>query len=124
MIREHLLTSLGLPNIQNHGLILVNAIQHQCSLGSDTKVYRDRIFRAVWASGGEPNFRNRIISLFRPSDVLVNCCTKGNDSEVNEPLRNLVEMALQASLPAIASLRRTHPASWFDTKWRGKEWKL
>ncbi len=124
MIRQYLLTVLGLTNIQNHGLLLVNAIQHQCSLGASTNVYRDRIFRAVWSNGGESDFRTRIVSLFRPGDVLVNCCTKGNDFEVFGPLRNLVETALQESIPNAESMRRTHPASWFDEKWRGREWKI
>jgi hypothetical protein len=124
MIRQYLPTVLGLPNIQDHGLLLVNAIQHQCSLGTNTKVYRDRIFRAVWANGGESDFCDRIVSLFRPADVLVNCCTKGNDFEVFSPLRNLVEAAIQASIPNVVSLRRTHPASWFDAKWRNREWKV
>lgn len=124
MIRQYLMTSLGRPEIHNYGLILVNAIQHQCSLGSNTVVYRDRIFRAVWASGGEIDFCDRIISLFRSGDVLLNCCTKGNDFEINDPLRNLVEKALCKSIPDVRSLRRTHPASWFDAKWRSREWKF
>lgn len=124
MIRQYLPTILGLPEIQDHGLLLVNAIQHQCSLGTNTKVYRDRIFRAVWANGGESDFRNRIALRFRPGDVLVNCCTKGNDFEVFGPLRNLVEAALHEAIPNVVSLHRTHPASWFDAKWRSREWKV
>ena len=124
MIRQHLMISLGLAETQNFGLILVNAIQHQCSLGSNTAVYRDRIFRAVWANGGEKDFSSRISTLYRSGDVLVNCCTRGNDFEINMPLRNLVEVALRKSIPDAICLRRTHPASWFDAKWRGKEWKV
>jgi len=124
MIRQYLMTSISRPEIENHGLILVNAIQHQCSLGSSTVVYRDRVFRAAWAKGGEIDFCDRIKLLFRSGDLLLNCCTKGNDFEINEPLRNLVEKALCESLPGVKSTRRMHPVSWFDAKWRGKEWKL
>jgi hypothetical protein len=124
MIKQHLATVLGLPNIENYGLILVNAIQHQCSLGSNTTVYRDRIFRAVWSNGGAENFQNRIVSIFQFGDLIVNCCTKGNDFELYGPLRNLVEVALKASIPNTESLRRTHPSSWFEAKQRGKEWKV
>lgn len=124
MIRQYLAAVLGRPHIQDHGLLLVNAIQYQCSLGTNTKVYRDRIFRAVWANGGKSDFCNRIITRFRPGDVLVNCCTKGNDFEVFDPLRNLVEAALHEAIPNVVSLRRTHPASWFDAKWRGREWNV
>ncbi len=124
MIKQHLATVLGIPNIENHGLILVNAIQYQCSLGAYTSVYRDRIFRAVWSNGGKENFQNRIVSIFQPGDLIVNCCTKGNDFELYGPLRNLVEIALKASIPNIESLRRTHPSSWFQVLQRGKEWKI
>jgi len=124
MIKQHLGTVLGLPNIENYGLILVNAIQHQCSLGSNTTVYRDRIFRAVWSNGGAENFQNRIVSIFQVGDLIVNCCTKGNDFELYGPLRNLVEVALKASIPNTESVRRTHPSSWFEAKQRGKEWKV
>lgn len=124
MIKQYLPTVLGLTNIQDHGLLLVNAIQNQCSLGTSTNVYRDRIFRAVWSNGGELDFRTRMVSLYRPGDVVVNCCTKGNDFEVFRPLRNLVESALRESLPNVVSMRRMHPASWFDAKWRGREWKI
>ena len=124
MIKQHLGTVLGLPDLENYGLILVNAIQHQCSLGSNTTVYRDRIFRAVWRNGGAENFQSRIVSIFQLGDLIVNCCTKGNDFELYGPLRNLVEMALKASIPNTESIRRTHPSSWFEAKQRGKEWKV
>lgn len=124
MIKHHLVSVLGLPSIHDYGVLLVNAIQHQCSLGTNTRVYRDRIFRAVWANGGESDFRSRVHALFRPGDVLVNCCTKGNDFEMYGPLRNLVDTTLQASIPRNTSMRRTHPASWFDAKWRGQEWRV
>jgi hypothetical protein len=124
MIKQHLATVLSLPNIENYGLILVNAIQHQCSLGSKTTVYRDRIFRAVWSNGGKENFQKRIVSIFQQGDLIVNCCTKGNDCELYGPLRNLVEMALKVSIPNTETLRRTHPSSWFQAKQRGKEWKI
>ena len=124
MIKQHLGTVLGLPDLENYGLILVNAIQHQCSLGSNTTVYRDRIFRAVWSNGGAENFQNRIVSIFQVGDLIVNCCTKGNDFELYGTLRNLVEVALKTSIPNTESVRRTHPSSWFEAKQRGKEWKV
>lgn len=124
MIRLHLEESLGFHRMADYGLVLVNAIQHQCSLGANTVVYRDRIFRAVWSNGGEQDFRNRMVALFRPGDVLVNCCTKGNDFEIHPPLRNLVEMALRAALPNVESVRRMHPAAWRDANWRGKKWRI
>lgn len=124
LIRQHLATSLGIVDIERYGLVLVNAIQHQCSLGSNTVVYRDRIFRAVWRQGGECDFKNRIAEVCEPHDVLVNCCTKGNDFEIHDPLRNLVEKALREALPNVVGMRRMHPASWRDENWRGKQWRI
>ena len=124
MIRQYLTESLDLHGLADCGLVLVNAIQHQCSLGANTVVYRDRLFRAVWSNGGEADFRNRIVGLYKPGDVLVNCCTKGNDFEIHPPLRNLVEASLRAALPNADSVRRMHPASWRDANWRGKQWSI
>ena len=124
LIRQHLAESLDLHGLAGYGLVLVNAIQHQCSLGANTVVYRDRLFRAVWSNGGEADFRNRIVGIFRPGDVLLNCCTKGNDFEIYPPLRNLVEAALRAALPNVQSVRRMHPVSWRDANWRTKQWRI
>jgi hypothetical protein len=70
------------------------------------------------------DFKARISALYRSGDVLVNCCTKGNDFEIHMPLRGLVEQALQQALPHVQSMRRTHPASWMDANWRGKAWRF
>lgn len=124
MIRQHLGECINISGLEDYGLVLVNAIQHQCSLGSNTIVYRDRIFRAVWSSGGEEDFHKRIADLYLSGDVVVNCCTKGNDYEMHIPLRNLVEMALGPVIPNVARLRRMHPASWRKAEWRGVIWRV
>ena len=123
MIRGHLQESLNLECIQGMDLLLINAIQYQCSLGSPTDVYRDKIFRAAWSDGGMADFIGRVAAAWRPSDVIVNCCTKGSDSEVHEPLRLLVETALRRALPQISPMRRMHPASWRDKDNIAKEWR-
>lgn len=123
MIRNHLAEALRDLNLEGFGLILINAIQHQCSLGTDTSLYRDLIFRAVWAAGGREDFCSRLQSVVRPGDILMNCCTKGNDFETNVPLRSLVEASIGAMLPSITSIRRMHPASWRNESFRGVEWR-
>lgn len=124
MIRQHLTECLNIPGLEDYGLVLVNAIQHQCSLGSNTIVYRDRIFRAVWSSSGKEDFQSRIAELYQSGDIVVNCCTKGNDYEIHTPLRNLVEIALRTAIPNVESVRRMHPASWRNAEWRGVMWRV
>lgn len=122
MIRQHLTESLSIHGLEDYGLVLVNAIQHQCSLGSNINVYRDRIFRAVWSKGGEGHFRKRLADLYQAGDVVVNCCTRGNDYEMHSPLRNLVETAIRTEIPHVKSIRRMHPASWRNVQWRATMW--
>lgn len=123
MIRNHLPDALRYLTLEGFGLILINAIQHQCSLGTDTSLYRDLIFRAVWAEGGREQFCSRLQSVVRSGDILMNCCTKGNDFESNVPLRSLVEASIRDTLPSMASIRRMHPASWRNESFRGVEWR-
>jgi hypothetical protein len=123
MIRQHLRQSVSLPNLEDFGLILVNAIQYQCSLGVSTERYRDAIFRATWDAGWRLSFGERIKQLVRTDDVVVNCCTKGNDFAINTPLRSLVEAEVRRVLPGIRSIRRMHPASWRVSSWIEAEWR-
>jgi hypothetical protein len=123
MIRNFLQESINLQDVDGFGLVLVNAIQHQCSLGMSTSEHRDKIFRAVWAQGGQENFVSRLRSVLRPGDVVMNCCTKGNDFELNTPLRSLVEASMRLHFPEIQTIRRMHPASWRTKSWRGVAWR-
>ena len=123
MIRNFLQEAINLQDVDGFGLVLVNAIQHQCSLGMSTSEHRDKIFRAVWAQDGQENFLSRLRSVLRPGDVVMNCCTKGNDFELNTPLRSLVETSLRHHFPEIQTIRRMHPASWRTKSWRNSSWR-
>ncbi len=123
MIRNFLHEALSQHNVGGFGLVLVNAIQHQCSLGISTSEHRDKIFRAVWGQGGQENFVTRLRSVLRSGDIVMNCCTKGNDFELNTPLRSLVEASIRLHLPEIQTIRRMHPASWRTKSWRGLTWR-
>lgn len=123
MIRQYLPDALGHAVIKDMGLVLLNAVQYQCSLGSNTIVYRDRIFRATWNQGGRENFIARLKSVLMPEDLVMNCCTKGNDFEVNVPLRSLVECAVREVFPQAKTMRRMHPASWKNQAYRIAEWR-
>lgn len=123
MIRNFLQEAINLQDVDGFGLVLVNAIQHQCSLGMSTSEHRDKIFRVVWAQGGQENFVSRLRSVLRLGDVVMNCCTKGNDFELNTPLRSLVEASMRHHFPEIQTIRRMHPASWRTKSLRGVAWR-
>ena len=53
----------------------------------------------------------------------MNCCTKGNDFELNTPLRSLVEASIRTHFPNVQTIRRMHPASWRTKSWRGVAWR-
>lgn len=94
------------------GLILFNAIPFQCSLGEKpAKKHRDREFLKLWSSGGRAYFQERLKSAFLPSDIILNCCTKGVDSK-HPHLRERVQEAIESVVPACMVHRNTHPASW------------
>lgn len=106
----------------DYGLILVNAIQNQCSLGAPTRCFRDDVFRAVWDNGGENAFINRLKFIYQEGDVLANCCTRGNSKEAE--LRQLVQLAIIKKTGIKCSVhRRTHPSSWHSKKNREYEWE-
>ena len=122
MIRLHLQKALPIEEIGGYGLIVMNAIQYQCSLGVSTDFFRDRVFRASWNLGGRESLGIRVERLYRHGDVLVNCCTKGKDYGVNTPLRLLVEGELRRVLPGVRSIRRLHPSSWRKPMLVSVEW--
>jgi hypothetical protein len=125
-IRSHILDeALGFRGYSDYGLILVNAIQYQCSLGDSTRKHRDRIFRCVWENGGKECFIERIKKYFHDGDVIAICCTKGKDRcDVSNELRVLVHKAIKEEEVLVKVgkvLRKTHPASWWSSRNRGAE---
>ena len=121
-LRLHLTAAIDCIARQDMGLILVNSIQYQCSLGESTKLYRDKIFHAVWGNGGREEFMGRLRSTFEPGDSLMNCCTKGDNFRVHSSLRHLVEKAIRETLTDVKSIRRMHPSSWWRPIRRTEEW--
>ena len=83
---------------------LVNAIQHQCSLGNKTtpstkskdqeQFYRDDVFVEMWDHNTEvvDSFIERVKGL-SPS-IIINCCTKGDFGEGEETLKDRVQKAI------------------------------
>jgi hypothetical protein len=109
-IRKHITKIVTDPQGCLSELILINAIQYQCSLGISTDRYRDEIFYSFWQNGGKENFERRLKCLYRPMDMLFNCCTKGSS---RKDLRHLVTAAIRSSLGAVSLHSGPHPCSWF-----------
>lgn len=103
-----------------YGLILVNAIQYQCSLGMLPECFRDDVFRAVWSEWGENKFITRLNEYYQDGDVVVNCCTKGKDNK-NE-LRRMVHQTIEEANLNCTLLGRTHPSSWYKESNRKFTW--
>lgn len=120
LIRANFFRVKGLDKYINYGLILINAVQNQCSLGSSTGCYRDDVFATAWQNGAKENFIHRLNATFQIGDVIVNCCTKG--SMKNNELRRLVQQSIPSDKGEI--FRRTHPSSWYSKNNRSSQWKL
>ena len=104
------------PNDQipngTYKVLLINAIQYQCSLGEDTKLYRDKIFSKMWEDiKVRQDFIDRLKS--HNPKVVINCCTKGDFSEGEKELRKLVQNEINNHCDSkdILNLRAAHPSS-------------
>lgn len=100
-------TSLSFFN--NHQVLLVNAIQYQCSLGKSTNQFRDEVFRKMWEDGGRCSLVERLSSYYQIGDTVINCCTKGSSAPY---LRDLVQCAIEEIVPKLRIIKLKHPASW------------
>lgn len=106
-----------------YGLVLINAIQYQCSLGHQPARFRNKVFVATWNAGGKESFKARIASLYRTGDQVMNCCTKGTTKARCPQLRMLVHAAIGEALPHVNILRRTHPSSWCSPTQARRVWE-
>ena len=115
LIRQHILSISDLIPTPNVELMLMNAIQWQCSLGERPlkKRQRDAIFSEFWKTGGAADFGARLKDYVRPGDIVFNCCTKG--STAGKPLQELVQEVICATLYEmhdVSAFVGKHPASW------------
>lgn len=130
------------PIYPKYDLILLNAIQYQCSLGVDPLIYRDAMFLCLWEQEKyKDDFNKRlkeIILKYNERYLLINGCTKGSHldlltkhrggicseyfTEIGYPLVNLPSLSLKALVSnQIGSLNYTyhctpHPSSWYSQK--------
>jgi hypothetical protein len=124
LIRSHIGEMKCFREYSDYGLILMNAIQFQCSLGYPTDCFRDSLFRKVWRDGGKDQFIERLGMYLRSGDIIANCCTKGNGPKNETELRVLVQSAIKEWSHNLEPMRRTHPSSWYSTINRAAEWKF
>ena len=70
---------------QAYDLVLINAIQLQCSLGCDPLLYRDAMFLYHWEKEKyRKDFRDRlktIVKNYCKGGIVINCCTKGEHND-------------------------------------------
>lgn len=114
-IRKYIEDIVRALNIPLPELILVNAIQYQCSLGVATKKHRNKVFRRFWKEGGRKDFERRMQQVYHPGDMLLNCCT---GSHPKNGLRQLVTTAIHDSLGKVPLHSGSHPYSWFNDQHR------
>lgn len=96
-----------IPN-GKYNVLLINAIQYQCSLGEDTKQYRDEIFSAMWGKDEvRDDFKKRLTS-HNPC-VVINACTSTGDKDRKSNVQNAINEC-QSKL----NLQSPHPSSWYD----------
>jgi hypothetical protein len=100
------------------GLVLLNAINFQCSLGVPTRCFRDDVFIAAWQDEtiAKKHFKERLRGWYRPElgDVIVNACTRGCSKSSSRSLRLMVEEAIATVEPDTSRRsRRCHPYGWF-----------
>lgn len=112
-IRRHFGTIVAGLGGQLSELILVNAIQYQCSLGVATHLHRDHVFQSLWESGGSVDFEKRLKAIYRPQDMLFNCCT-GSDKRIGR--RQFVTASIRNSLGAVSLYSGPHPSGWFSER--------
>ena len=128
-IRTHISEVLSnRPDLVEVELILMNAVQYQCSQGKpltgkdkslsrSNGLKRDEVFRQTFHNGEEFSARLREI-VTGTNDIVINCCSKGSRSPY---LRKLVGKSIDAVGEDGAwfeSLATCHPSVWFNEKLR------
>lgn len=87
---------------------LMNAVQYQCSLGFEPKVFRNVIFEDIWNNhNGKNDFLERLDRHY--PNIILNLCTNPNS------LQKLVQNAITSQYSnnsSVTIVLGTHPSSW------------
>lgn len=103
---EEVIGNVGAVDVQAQ-LILMNAVQYQCSQGEEPIKYRDDVFVAAWDAGGKEDFQDRLRAAVNEGDIVINACTRGTGKI---RLRELVKVAIEGVVGE--HWRTAHPAAW------------
>ncbi len=108
-------------------LVLVNAVQYQCSLGKslqtkEGKLIRDEVFQECWEAGkGQRNFKDRLAKYYLPGSIVINCCTQsvnkrngGRKKQVTNAIEEVVQETGVSTDAAVFEL--SHPSNWHYRK--------
>ena len=72
-------------SLTKYDLILVNAVQHQCSFGANPLLFRDAMFLYYWEKEYyRKDFSKRLTKVISKynSCIVVNCCTQGEHTDL------------------------------------------
>ena len=124
LLSAYLKDVLGAGTTDDSPVILVNAVQLQCSLGMKPVHHRTRVFTAIWNKCGRDDFIRRMSMIARPNDIILCACTKGTKQKGDRTtdLRQVVYTAICEWSPQVQVVRSTHPASWARERNRRYEW--
>lgn len=106
--------SAGALEFESYGVILVNAVQHQCSFGlTPANLVASDVFTKIWKHSGMMEFRTRLKSYLSrfPDAKVINACTRGPIRKADQ-LRVMVEAAVLSEIPEGSFVRLCHPSSW------------
>ena len=95
-------------------LLIVNAVQYQCSLGNleddASKRQRNKIFKNFFKKAAQEDFKKRL-KIYNPK-IIINCCTGGHYGEV-DGLQKLVQEVIDSGDFSALKLIGSHPSSAF-----------
>lgn len=111
---RHIAKSSPMRMDDDFDLILVNAVQYQCSLGTQplNKAIRNKVFEEFWSlESAQNDFKERLSTAYRSdrNDVILNCCTGGKRKNA---LRQKVTETIQKWGKNAELFRGCHPSSW------------
>lgn len=99
-------------------IVLVNAIQYQCSLGFSPidGLIRDSVFQELLAKPCFAcDFRKRVSNVICPGDIVLNACTTGRARIGKKNNKEMVSEVLGSGGWCVINV--AHPASWLF-QWR------
>ena len=99
-----------LPNGE-YPLVILNAIQYQCSLGKRTTSYRDKVFIECWSNFGKLDFKNELLKFYKPDDIIINACSCGhNKTKLRALVKESIKNIVTPTPPSILEVE--HPSNW------------